>query len=124
MAIALAISGVAFAAICMWLTVRIINRKERWAKWMAVAVAGVPVLYVASIGPAYWLIAAACIKKDSVQWAYRPLLRIRPAKHLIIWYVELGACEVKQDGRFAPRRADVSPGGYDLDWHTVEREWH
>jgi len=25
--------AVAFAAFCVWLTVRIINRKERWAKW-------------------------------------------------------------------------------------------
>lgn len=28
--------GVAFAAFCVWLTVRIVNRRERWAKWMAV----------------------------------------------------------------------------------------
>ncbi|MBI3860989.1 MAG: hypothetical protein HY290_03755 [Planctomycetia bacterium] len=25
--------AVAFAAFCVWLTVRIVNRKERWAKW-------------------------------------------------------------------------------------------
>lgn len=30
--------SVTFAAICVWLTVRIVNRRERWAKWAAVAV--------------------------------------------------------------------------------------
>jgi hypothetical protein len=33
MALALPIFGVAFAAFCVWLVVRIVNRKERWAKW-------------------------------------------------------------------------------------------
>jgi hypothetical protein len=33
MAAALSIFGVAFAAFCMWLAVRIVNRRERWAKW-------------------------------------------------------------------------------------------
>ncbi|MBI3861957.1 MAG: hypothetical protein HY290_08670 [Planctomycetia bacterium] len=49
--------AVAFAAFCIWLTVRIINRRERWAKWTLVAVIGVPVLYVASFGPACWWFA-------------------------------------------------------------------
>src|SRR5579872_7207719 len=35
MAIALAIFEVAFAAFCIWLMVRIVNRRERWAKWTA-----------------------------------------------------------------------------------------
>ena len=26
--------GVACAAVCVWLGVRIVNRRERWAKWM------------------------------------------------------------------------------------------
>ncbi len=46
--------GVAFAALCIWLTVRIINRGERWAKWTAVALACVPILYGLSFGPACW----------------------------------------------------------------------
>jgi hypothetical protein len=29
----LAVASVAFAAFCIWLGVRIVNRKERWAKW-------------------------------------------------------------------------------------------
>jgi type VI protein secretion system component VasK len=33
MAIVLLALSVAFAAFCVWLVVRIINRRERWAKW-------------------------------------------------------------------------------------------
>jgi hypothetical protein len=54
MAITLAIVGVAFAAFCVWLGVRIVNRRERWAKWMLATVVGLPVLYVASFGPVCW----------------------------------------------------------------------
>jgi hypothetical protein len=54
---ALSIFAVAFAAFCVWLTVRIINRRERWAKWTLAAVVGVPVLYVVSFGPVCWWLA-------------------------------------------------------------------
>jgi hypothetical protein len=43
--------GVLFAAVCVWLTVRIINRKERWAKRTLAVVIGLPALYVLSVGP-------------------------------------------------------------------------
>jgi hypothetical protein len=33
MVIVLAILAVAFAAFCVWITVRIVNRREWWAKW-------------------------------------------------------------------------------------------
>jgi hypothetical protein len=51
MDIALVIFGVAFSAFCVWLGVRIINRRERWAKRMAVGLAVLSVLYVFSSGP-------------------------------------------------------------------------
>ncbi len=51
MAVALAIFGAAFAAFCVWLTVRIVNRRERWAKWLALALAILTVAgYPASVG--------------------------------------------------------------------------
>jgi len=50
-----AILGVAFAAFCIWLGVRIFNRRERWAKWTLAAVLGLPLLYILSFGPACWL---------------------------------------------------------------------
>src|SRR5262245_8006282 len=46
----------AFAAACVWLIVRIVNRKERWAKRaLAALLAGMPVLYLASFGPVCWI---------------------------------------------------------------------
>jgi hypothetical protein len=32
------LAAVAFAAFCVWLTVRVVNRRERWAKWMLAVV--------------------------------------------------------------------------------------
>jgi len=36
--------GVAFAAFYIWLTVRVINRREKWAKRRLAAVVGLPAL--------------------------------------------------------------------------------
>jgi hypothetical protein len=44
--------GVGFVAFCVWLTVRIVNRRERWAKRTAVGLAAVLAGYPLSIGPA------------------------------------------------------------------------
>lgn len=56
MTILLPTLGLAFAAFVMWLGVRVVNRRERWAKWaLTVAIVGMPVLYVASFGPACWV---------------------------------------------------------------------
>lgn len=55
MMIALSIVSVAFAAFAVWLTVRIINRREKWAKWTGAILATLPVLYVLSFGPVCWL---------------------------------------------------------------------
>jgi hypothetical protein len=56
MSIILPALAVAFAAFSGWLTVRIVNRRERWAKLTAVALA-IALLYPASFGPACWLTA-------------------------------------------------------------------
>ena len=45
MALALLIVGIAFAAFCVWLTVRIIDRRERWAKWTLAGAIGLPALW-------------------------------------------------------------------------------
>jgi len=59
MTIVLTLFGVAFAAFCVWLTIRIVNRRERWAKWTAAGLLiGLPLLYVGSFGPACWIAAA------------------------------------------------------------------
>src|SRR5258708_31491364 len=51
----LLLAAVTFSALCVWLAVRIVNRREKWAKWMAVALAVVLVGYPLSFGPACWI---------------------------------------------------------------------
>jgi hypothetical protein len=75
MSIVLSCLAVAFAAFCIWLTVRIVNRRERRAKWTLAVVVGVPALYVASFGPACWLVST-CEGKGSEHYFrqfYRPI---------------------------------------------------
>src|SRR5690242_3734333 len=83
MNILLAILAVAFAALCVWLSVRIVNRRERWAKWTWATVLGLPVLYVASFGPACWWVSRVQVTQEqgAHKWTirtvprfYRPLL--------------------------------------------------
>ena len=49
--------AVAFAALGIWLTARIVNRRERWAKRTALALACLPIVYMLSFGPACWIAA-------------------------------------------------------------------
>ena len=66
--------AVAFTAFCVWLTVRIVNRQERWAKWtLVVAVIGAPVLYLASFGPACWISSRIEPSGETVSLIYRPV---------------------------------------------------
>ena len=52
-----ALAMTVLAAIFVWLTVRVINRRERWAKWTLATVVAMPTLYFASFGPACWLVS-------------------------------------------------------------------
>ena len=65
MAVALIVVAVSFAAFCVWIAVRIINRRERWAKWTLAIVLAVVAIYPLSITPAYWLAS----KFDTPKWA-------------------------------------------------------
>ena len=47
--------ALAFVALCVWLIIRIANRRERWAKRTLAITLCLPVLYVLSFGPAAWL---------------------------------------------------------------------
>ena len=52
MAVILSIIGVVLTAFCIWLTVRLFNRPEKWAKRMAMAIiVSLPLLYIAGFGP-------------------------------------------------------------------------
>jgi len=73
MPLALAIFGAAFAASCVWLGVRIINRRERWTKWTLAGMVGLPVLYVASFGPACWICSRLRVRDPRVRFVAVPM---------------------------------------------------
>src|SRR5580765_3004906 len=106
MALALSIIGIAFAAFCVWLTVRIVNRRERWAKrtlaggFIFALVAGYPL----SIGPMWWLDDHGLLPesfKSQSDWFYRPLVYLAglggtegiipdgPLAGVLLWYLSL-----------------------------------
>jgi hypothetical protein len=62
-----------FGAFCVWLTVRFVNRRERWAKWALILAVGLPVVYVASFGPACWVSSHTEVGQTAVSWIFRPL---------------------------------------------------
>lgn len=66
--VSLAIYGITFAAFCVWLTVRLVNRRERWAKWSLATVIGLPILYFASLGPLTGLYTRGLLPKWSWQF--------------------------------------------------------
>jgi len=88
--------AVAFAAFCVWLGVRIINRRERWAKWTLAVTILLPVLYVASFGPACWISSHVNAVAPIVNVAYLPMMWIydfapEPIQVSIMWYSRIGA---------------------------------
>lgn len=86
--------AIALAAFCVWLTVRIIHRRERWAKWMAGATLfAVFVVYPASLGPWFWLDSTWRIPKSFV-WTnevYAPLRYLCRSSETVnkafVWYL-------------------------------------
>jgi hypothetical protein len=98
MTIILPTLAIAFAAFCVWLTVRIINRRERWAKWTLAVIVALPVLYVESFGPACWWMSDWIPFGNGPRWPrpkiYEPLAWAalksgRPAQVAIGWYANL-----------------------------------
>ena len=122
--------AVAFAAFCVWLTVRIVNRRERWAKWTLAIVIGLPTLYVASFGPACWYagdnettIAAIFDVYYPILWSARAMRRERSPGEFensrldsyIIWYSTIG----RDDGAYP----ELHSGG-GKEWAVPEpRPW-
>lgn len=85
--------AVAFAALCVWLGVRIFNRRERWAKWTAVAV--IMLGYPLSIGPIECLAWHDLLPRwgyHPIEVVYRPLLFLIEkcgARGAFDWYLTL-----------------------------------
>jgi hypothetical protein len=92
--------GVALAAFCVWLGVRIFNRREKWAKRMAVGLVALLVAYPLSIGPVGWI-------NSRLQWPglndaygviYIPLIIVyfncpQPLQDSMDWYAGLWGLE-------------------------------
>ena len=106
MAVALSIFGIAFAALCVWLTVRIVNRREKWAKrtakWFALALIAASILYPISVGPACWVASytgRASIERQAVAVVYYPLIDCSifgppPLANALKWWMHLcSGCE-------------------------------
>ncbi|HLJ10213.1 MAG TPA: hypothetical protein VKU82_03440 [Planctomycetaceae bacterium] len=109
MDVALSIFGVAFAASCVWLTVRIVNRRDRWAKWSLAATVGLPVLYVLGFGPACW--ASSRLQSSgkvvsAIYWPIIPMMWQGPpaVQEALQQYVLFG---VPQGSGFALNHADI-----------------
>jgi hypothetical protein len=88
MAIALLNFGTAYTALCVWLTVRVVNRRERWAKWtLAALVVVLPLLYVLCFGPWCWF-ASRNATMAEVPVVYEPMMRLTasPAWVFTAWY--------------------------------------
>jgi hypothetical protein len=89
------IVGIAFVAFCIWLIVRVANRRERWAKRALAITLCLPVLYVASIGPFAWLEAHGYCGNwwvhCCVTCIYYPLIWVQQygpdaVRDAILWY--------------------------------------
>lgn len=102
MAVVLSIVGTAFAALCVWLIVRIVNRRERWAKWTLAGVLGVPMLYVASFGPACWISSRVQPSGKIVSAFYAPIIPVMWQGPLSVQFVLIhyALCGVPKGGNF------------------------
>jgi hypothetical protein len=94
----LPVLGVAIAAFAVWLTTRIVNRRERWAKRTALGlVAGI--VYLLSMGPACWFTSRLNAGAQFLPIVYRPITlffvgsdnRVSPAGIAIRRYSCIGA---------------------------------
>ena len=95
MTILLPALAIAFTAFGVWLTVRIVNRRERWAKWTGASVVVLALIgYPLSIGPMFWLFEHEMLP----EWAqdtpiYEPLgwidRNVPPFNSALHWYLSL-----------------------------------
>jgi|GEM_PF-6645128 len=90
--------AVALPCVCVWLAVRIANRRERWAKWTAVGTL-VAFAYPLSFGPACWVVSWIGTNTwKYVEVPYRPIWNLAaterayqgPIKSTVCCYAKLG----------------------------------
>jgi hypothetical protein len=85
--------SVVVAAFCVWLAVRIVNRREQWAKWTAFGLFAVLVVYPLSAGPACWLQQHQFISLQAFALLYWPLWCLQElsgtAMTAMNWYIRM-----------------------------------
>jgi hypothetical protein len=67
------VTGATFAAIVVWLTIRIINRRETWAIRTALGLF-VVAMYPVSFGPVCWITSRANVGAWAIPMIYRPMV--------------------------------------------------
>ena len=74
----LAASGLAFAAFCIWFTVRVVNRREKSRRmiWLAALAAAALLSYPLSFGPTCRLAYEGLIPESQFMTVYRPCIRL------------------------------------------------
>ena len=91
--------AIAVAAFSIWLAVRIVNRREPWAKWTAVGLVVVLLAYPLSFGPVCWLNSQPVANKKlrhgpEAMIIYIPLCRLASSNtvmgHALMWWVCFG----------------------------------
>jgi len=106
----------AFVAFIVWLTVRFVNRRERWAKRTGMILVALLVLYPLSFGPGCWWLSkpqerhgkgGTWIEYES-PYAYWPIGWIacngpESLKQRIVWYAKLLAGDRELALQTAPR---------------------
>jgi hypothetical protein len=84
----------AFAAVCLWLAIRVVNRRQLWASWSLALAVSIPALYAVSFGPACWLNERGYLSDWDVIDLYGPILKLESNERLpqpFAWYAGLGA---------------------------------
>ena len=116
MSVVLYFLAATFAAACIWLTVRIVNRRERWAKRTAVALVAALVGYPISFGPACWIGSRTGIGNGALAVVYQPLLRLCMRNtwpgDVSWWYAKIGT----KDGIYTSRGPE---GEVQLHWEPL-----
>jgi len=107
MTIVLSALAVAFAAFCVWLAIRIFNRRERWAKWTLAAAVFLGLMHVVPVC-AYqygrlWLtaqdtLACSVFKASYTFSAGFPTPLKRPLRMYWRWWLRLGQSEWQNVG--------------------------
>jgi hypothetical protein len=97
----LPVLGLSYAALAVWLAVRIVNRRENWAKRIAAGLAVVLIGYPLSFGPACWWLSGLLEPGPSFAEVRRGPLAYWPLGYIakygpsvpsdaIGWYATLG----------------------------------